>query len=74
MSKNTKHILCGIGGFAFVIVTLPLIRSLIKGVPVADGFKDWTNWVLAAVSGVCTFFSASKKDAEKEEREKKDKE
>ena len=71
MNKTTKNILYGIGTFAFVIVAIAVVRSLIKGLPIGDGFKDWTNWVIAAVSGISAGWSSYNKDRAKEEKEKK---
>ena len=70
MNKTVKYILCGVGTFAFIILATALIRSLIRSVPFADGFKDWTNWLIAAVCGVSSALSAYKKDKEKETKDK----
>ena len=74
MNKLTKNILYGIGTFAFVIVALAVIRSLTRGVPIENGFKETSNWLIAALSGACAGWSSYNKDLKKEQQEKKDKE
>ena len=74
MSKSTKYILYGVGNFALVIVILAVVRSLVKGVAIEEGFKNPTNWLLAAVGGVAAAWSAFSKATAKEAREKKEKE
>ena len=70
MNKTVKYILCGVGTFAFIILATALIRSLIRSVPFADAFKDWTNWLIAAICGVCTAMNLYRKDQEKEKKDK----
>ena len=70
MNKTVKYILYGVGTFAFIILATSLIRSLIRSVPFADAFKDWTNWLIAAICGVCSALSLYKKDQEKEKKDK----
>ena len=72
MNKTTKYILYGIGTFAASIVILSVVRSLIHGLAIGEGFKDWTNWAIAALSGVSTGYSSYSKDKAKEEKEKKE--
>ena len=55
-----------------VIVILAVIRSVMKGLPIENGFKDTSNWLLAALSGACAGWSSYNKDLKKEEKEKKD--
>lgn len=74
MSTATKNILYGVGTFVFVIVVLAVVRSLIKGVPIEKGFSEWTNWLLAAASGISAGWSSYNKAIAKEAKEKKDKE
>ena len=74
MNKLSKYILYGIGTFAFVIVALVVIRSLTRGVPIENGFRETSNWLIAALSGACTGWSSYNKDLRKAEKEKKDKE
>ena len=73
MNKLSKYILYGIGTFAFVIVALVVIRSLTRGVPIENGFRETSNWLIAALSGACAGWSSYNKDLKKEEQEKKDK-
>ena len=73
MNKLTKNILYGVGTFVFVIVILAVIRSVMKGLPIENGFKDTSNWLLAALTGACAGWSSYNKDLKKEEQEKKDK-
>ena len=70
MNKPVKYILYGVGMFAFIILATSAIRSLIRSIPFADGFKDWTNWLIAAICGVCTAMSLYRKDQEKEKKDK----
>ena len=70
MNKTVKYILCGVGTFAFIILATALIRSLIRSIPFTDAFKDWTNWLIAAVCGVCSALSLYKKNQEKETKNK----
>ena len=74
MNKLSKYILYGVGTFAFVIVALVVIRSLTRGVPIENGFKETSNWLIAALSGACAGWSSYNKDLRKAEKEKKDKE
>lgn len=74
MNKLSKYILYGIGTFAFVIVALVVIRSLTRGVPIENGFRETSNWLIAALSGACAGWSSYNKDLRKAEKEKKDKE
>ena len=73
MNTATKNILYGVGTFALCVVILAVVRSLIKGFPIVDGFKDWTNWAVAAVSGICAGWSSYNKDRAKEEKAQKEK-
>ena len=68
MNKTTKAILYGVGIFAASIVILSVARALIKGIPIGDGFKDWTNWLIAVVSGVWSGWEVSKKDNDKKDQ------
>ena len=72
MNKLTKNILYGVGTFAFVIVALVVIRSLTRGVPIENGFRETSYWLIAALSGACAGWSSYNKDLKKEEKEKKD--
>lgn len=72
MNKLSKYILYGVGTFAFVIVALVVIRSLTRGVPIENGFRETSNWLIAALSGACAGWSSYNKDLKKEEKEKKD--
>ena len=74
MNKLSKYILYGIGTFAFVIVALVVIRSLTRGVPIENGFRETSNWLIAALSGACAGWSSYNKDLRKADKEKKDKE
>ena len=74
MNKLSKYILYGVGTFAFVIVALVVIRSLTRGVPIENGFREMSNWLIAALSGACAGWSSYNKDLRKAEKEKKDKE
>lgn len=74
MNKLSKYILYGVGTFAFVIVALVVIRSLTRGVPIENGFRETSNWLIAALSGACAGWSSYNKDLRKAEKEKKDKE
>ena len=74
MNKLSKYILYDIGTFAFVIVALVVIRSLTRGVPIENGFRETSNWLIAALSGACAGWSSYNKDLRKAEKEKKDKE
>ena len=49
MNKTTKNILYGIATFAGSVVILAVVRSLIKGVAIGEGFKDLWNWAIAAL-------------------------
>jgi len=69
MNKTTKYILYGVGTFAGCVVILAVARSLIKGIPVVDGFKDWTNWVIALLSGVSAAWSSFNKDSGKKDKQ-----
>jgi len=71
MNKTTRNILYGVGTFVLCVVILAVVRSLIKGVAIGEGFKDGTNWLLAALSGVSAGWSSYSKDKAKEEKEKK---
>ena len=73
MNKATRNILYGVGTFALCVVILAVVRSLIKSVPIENGFKDITNWVVAAVSGICAGWSSYNKDRAKEEKAEKEK-
>ena len=73
MNKLSKYILYGVGTFAFVIVALVVIRSLTRGVPIENGFRETSNWLIAALSGACAGWSSYNKDLRKAEKEKKDK-
>ena len=72
MNKTTKYILYGIGTFAASIVILSVVRSLIHGLAIGEGFKDWTNWAIAALGGISAGWSSYNKDKEKAEKEKKE--
>ena len=72
MNKTTKNILYGIATFAGSVVILAVVRSLIKGIAIGEGFKDLWNWAIAALSGLSAGFSAYNKDKAKEEKEKKE--
>ena len=73
MNKTTKYILYGVGTFVLSVVILAVVRSLIKGVAVGEGFKDVTNWLVAAFSGISAAWSAFSKARAKEEKEEKEK-
>ena len=50
------------------------VRSLIKGIPYVDEFKDWTNWLLAACCGISTVWTnldKIKKEESKEDKSRK---
>lgn len=70
MNKTTKYILYSVGAFAASIVLMAVVRSLVRGVPITNGFKDWLNWIVAASVGVSTYLSCIRKDQEKEAKEK----
>jgi len=74
MNKTTKYILYGVGCFVLSIVILAVVRSLIRGIAIGEGFKDWTNWAIAVLSGLSAGWSSYNKDKVKEEKEKKGKE
>ncbi len=71
MNKTTKSILYGVGTFVFSIVILAVIRAVIKGVDIGAGFKDWTNWVIAAFGGISSGWSSYNKNRAKEEAKEK---
>ena len=53
-------------------MALVVIRSLTRGVPIENGFRETSNWLIAALSGACAGWSSYNKDLKKEEKEKKD--
>ena len=55
-------------------MALVVIRSLTRGVPIENGFRETSNWLIAALSGACAGWSSYNKDLRKAEKEKKDKE
>ncbi len=65
MNKTTKYILIGAGSFIGCLLIIVLIRLLIKGIPFADGIRNWSSWLYAAVGGIGTAYSIWKKDQEK---------
>lgn len=65
MNKTARYILIGVGSFIGILLIIVLIRVLIKGIPFADGIRNWSNWLIAAVGGIGTVYSAWKKDQEK---------
>lgn len=65
MNKTAKYLLTGIGTFIGCLLAIAFLRSLIKGIPFADGIKTVTNWLFAAVGGVGAAYSVWKKDQEK---------
>jgi len=71
MNKTTRYILYGVGTFVLSIVVLAVIRALVRGVAIGEGFKDWTNWLIAAVGGISAAWASYSKDREKAEKEKK---
>ena len=73
MNKTTKAILYGVASFAAFILAMSGIRSMIKGVPFVDQFKQWSNWVFAACFGISIAWSTLKKDNENN-KDKKDNE
>ena len=65
MNKTTKYILVGVGSFIGCLLIIVLLRVLIKGIPFADGIRNWRNWLFAAFGGVGCAYSIWKKDQEK---------
>ena len=65
MNKTTKYILFGAGSFICMLLIIVLIRVLIKGIPFADGIKNWSSWLFAAFGSVGCVYSIWKKDQEK---------
>ena len=65
MNKTTKYILVGVGSFIGCLLIIVLLRVLIKGIPFADGIRNWSNWLFAAFGGVGCAYSIWKKDQEK---------
>ena len=62
MNKTVKYILIGVGTFIGCLLVIVFLRSLIKGIPFADGIKAPTNWLFAAVGGGGSAYSVWKKD------------
>lgn len=52
-------------------MALVVIRSLTRGVPIENGFRETSNWLIAALSGACAGWSSYNKDLRKAEKEKK---
>lgn len=73
MNKSTKYILYGVATFAGSVVILAVVRSLVKGVAIGEGFKDLWNWAIAAFSGISAALSSYNKDKAKEEKAEKEK-
>ena len=73
MNKSTKYILYGVATFAGSVVILAVVRSLVKGVAIGEGFKDLWNWGIAAFSGISAGWSSYNKDKAKEEKAEKEK-
>ena len=71
MNATTKTVLYGIGTFILCAVILSVIRPLIKGLPIVEGFKDWTNWAIAACSGISAALSSYNKNKAKENNKDK---
>ena len=65
MNKTTKYILIGAGSFIGCLLIIILFRVLIKGIPFADGIKNWSSWLFAAFGGVGSVYSVWIKDQEK---------
>ena len=65
MNKTAKYLLTGIGTFIGCLLAIVFLRSLIKGIPFADGIRSVTNWLLAAMGGIGSTYSVWKKDQEK---------
>lgn len=65
MNKTARYILIGVGSFIGILLIIVLIRVLIKGIPFADGIRNWSNWLIAAAGGIGMVYSAWKKDQEK---------
>ena len=42
MNKTAKYLLTGIGTFIGCLLAIVLLRSLIKGIPFADGIRSVT--------------------------------
>ena len=68
MNKTVRYILYGVGTCVAVFLIMIFVRSWIREVPVADGIKDWTNWLIAVLCGVSTAYSSRKKDQEKKDK------
>ena len=66
MNKTIKYILIGAGSFIGLLLIIVLIRVLIKGIPFADGIRNWNSWLYAAIGGIGCAYSVWKKDQDKE--------
>ena len=65
MNKTAKYILIGVGSFIGLFLIILLLRFLIRGIPFADGIRNWYTWLLAVSGGIGTAYSIWKKDQEK---------
>ena len=65
MNKTIRYILVGAGSFIGILLIIVLIRFLIKGIPFADGIRNWNNWLYAAIGGIGSVYSVWKKDQAK---------
>ncbi len=65
MNKTAKYILLGIGSFIGIFLIIVLARLLIKGIPFADGIRNWNSWLLAAFGSIGSVYSVWRKDQEK---------
>ena len=52
MNQKNKYILYGAGSVVIIFVVMILIRTLVKGIPIEEGIKDWSNWFVAVGGGV----------------------
>ena len=73
MNKTVKAILYGVGSFVGVFLIIVVIRCLIRGVAFGDELKDWTNWAVAAGSGIASALTSLSNDKKKEAAEKEEK-
>ena len=51
MNKTSRYILIGVGSFIGILLIIVLIRVLIKGIPFADGIRNWL-WLQYLLSKV----------------------
>ena len=51
--------------FRNLFLIILLLRFLIRGIPFADGIRNWYAWLLAVSGGIGTAYSSWKKDQEK---------